>query len=165
MKKQIIELEKEFIGVGEVKGFKFRQIRISQAAYIYEVNADGKMYYEVFKRLNSPVCINFEERLYSETEFKDIYPKANAFGISAWSSFDLEKATIKFNELQILHAEKEMTNKPTVEERKEELQQELDEAFESLCWFEVLNENTEMITHYRNKCNKLEREIKEIETR
>ena len=47
----------------------------------------------------------------------------------------------------------------------EELKQELNKAYEMLFAFEVLNENTEMITHYRNKCNKLEREIKELETR
>jgi len=105
MNTSIIELEKEFIGSGEVKGFLFRQMRISQLAYIYEVSTDGtRLYYEVFRRLNTPVCIDFEKRIYSEIEFKDVYPKAFKFGVSAWSCFTLEDATNKFNELQVLHA-------------------------------------------------------------
>jgi hypothetical protein len=108
MEQTTIELEKEFIGVGEVKGFLFRQIRSSEAAYIYEVSFEGKLYYETFKRLKSPVCIDFEKRIYSETEFKESYPKANKFGISAWSAFGLEQATDKFNELQVLYAKIEI---------------------------------------------------------
>jgi hypothetical protein len=95
----IKELEKEFIGVGEVKGFKFRQIRSSEVAYVYEVSSDDKLYYEIFKRLKSNVCIDFEKHIYSEVDFKEKYPKANQFGISAWSAFDLDKAIIVFNNI------------------------------------------------------------------
>lgn len=31
------KLEKEFIGIGEVKGFTFKQIKESEKAYLYEV--------------------------------------------------------------------------------------------------------------------------------
>lgn len=44
-------LEKEFIGKGDVKGFKFKQVQKSSAAYIYEINSGSRIYYEVFKRV------------------------------------------------------------------------------------------------------------------
>lgn len=47
----IKELEKEFTGVGEVKGFEFRQINKSEAAYIYEVRSGDKLYYEILRGL------------------------------------------------------------------------------------------------------------------
>jgi len=81
----IKELENEFIGVGEVKGFKFRKIQSTQYAYTYEVLQNGVMYYETFKRLKSPVCIDFEKRIYSDTDFKEFYPKANRFGVDAFT--------------------------------------------------------------------------------
>lgn len=89
----IKELEKEFIGTGEAKGFKFRKLASLQHVYLYEVSQSNKIYYEVFKRLKSPVCIDFEKRIYSDTEFKEIYPKANSFGVTAWTLSSLEYAT------------------------------------------------------------------------
>lgn len=87
------ELEKEFIGTGETKGFKFTRIASQRYVYLYEVSQNDKIYYEVFKRLKSPVCIDFEKRIYSDTEFKEIYPKANSFGVTAWTLSNLEYAT------------------------------------------------------------------------
>ena len=77
-------LEKQFTGIGEVKGFNFTQLYSSEFAYIYKVEGDS-INYEVFERKNSPICIDFKKHIYSETEFKEVYPKSNSFGVSAWT--------------------------------------------------------------------------------
>jgi hypothetical protein len=82
------DLEKYFTGIGEVSGFKFRQIRSTSAGFIYEVINDNKIYYEVFKKVLVAVCLNFEKRVYSEKDYKIIYPKAKDFGLWAWTYND-----------------------------------------------------------------------------
>jgi len=100
MEKTIIELEKEFNGIGEVSDFKYVQNRVSTSAYLYEVWSNGRIVsFEVFERKNSPVCIDFANRVYSETEFKETYPKSNSFGVWAWTYFKLDSALEKFNSL------------------------------------------------------------------
>jgi len=95
-----MELPKIFIGKGEVKGFLFNQVSSNKEAYIYKVDNKGVFYYEVFRRVKTPICIDFEKRIYSDTEFKEVYPKSKQFGISAWSFSSIEKATEKFNTLK-----------------------------------------------------------------
>ena len=102
----IKELGKEFIGMGEVRGFKFVRIESLQHAYLYEVLSDDKMYYEVFKRVNSPVCIDFGKRLYSDTDFKETYPKSSQFGVNAWTYKDLESAISKLVDINTNEIEK-----------------------------------------------------------
>lgn len=81
-----IELEKEFIGTAEVSGFKFTQIYITEHVNCYQIDlGNGNIHFELFKRLFSPVCIDFKKRIYSLTDFKEVYPKANEFGIRAWT--------------------------------------------------------------------------------
>jgi len=96
----LILLEKEIEGTGEVSGLKYRQIRVSDTAYLYEVSRDGIIVcFEVFERKNSAMCVDFEKRIYSETEFKETYPKSNSFGVWAWCYFKLASALEKFNSL------------------------------------------------------------------
>ena len=96
----ITHLKKEFTGIGEVSGFKFRQIHSHSLAYLYEVNQDGtNVHFEVFRRLKTPICLNFEERIYSTTHYKEKYPKSKDFGVWAWCITDKQKAIDKFNEL------------------------------------------------------------------
>jgi hypothetical protein len=96
----IKELEEEFIGTGEVTGFKFKKIASTDTRYLYEVSEeDATPHYEVFDRKLVPICIDFENRIYSETEFKEVYPKSKDFGIRAWTFRDLEKAYTKLNNL------------------------------------------------------------------
>ena len=97
MKTNTKELEKTFVGVGEVAGFKFTQIYSCTAAYLYEVDQCGVIHYELLKRRETPLCIDFVKRLYSETEFKEVYPKSNDFGIWAWSCSTLRRALIRYN--------------------------------------------------------------------
>jgi hypothetical protein len=101
MELSIKELKKTFIGVGEVEGFKFTQISSCTDAYLYEVDQHGSIHYEVHKRRHTPLCIDFEKRLYSETEFKEVYPKAKDFGIWAWSCSTLRRAKVRYEALSL----------------------------------------------------------------
>ncbi len=97
---EVLELKKEFIGVGEVKGFIFTRIVKSKYAYIYKVHGDGgNIHFEVFERKISPICLNFESRKYSKTEFKERYPKSKDFGIWAFTVMSYESAMIEFNHI------------------------------------------------------------------
>lgn len=74
------ELQKEFIGRGEVRGFKFKQISETNWGFIYEVTHEGNKYYEVFKRKEN-------------TQYSNVsYPTSKAFGIWAWWTPSLDKA-------------------------------------------------------------------------
>ena len=95
----IQELEKEFVGNGEAKNSNFKQIAKSEFAYIYEREKHGQITFEVFERKNSPICIDFDARLYSDTEFKETYPKGEVFGRLAWYCGTKEKAFYYFNEI------------------------------------------------------------------
>lgn len=87
------QLELEFVGRGEVKGFGFTQIKRSELAYLYEVNCDGSIHYEVFKHKENKQfnCVS--------------YPKTGSFGVWAWTCKELQKAVDKF---ELLSLEKEV---------------------------------------------------------
>ena len=87
-------LENEFIGKGEVKGFKFKQVQKSNTAYIYEVNSGCNIYYEVFSRV-----VNNKYQ-------KEVYPMAKHFSIWAWAHMNYEDAKRKFNQLNTVNDEK-----------------------------------------------------------
>lgn len=75
------QLRKEFNGVGEVKGYFFRQIYfIKGVVYIYEVSNDTGTHYEVFKHKENKRfnCIS--------------YPKSSSFGVWAWTCGSLNQA-------------------------------------------------------------------------
>lgn len=103
----LILLERVFTGIGEVSGFLFEQCESSDKAYVYSVAINGKVtHWEVFKKVSHPVCIDFAERIYSETERKEAYPKSNAFGLTAWNCSTYESALTKFKELSSGEEEK-----------------------------------------------------------
>jgi hypothetical protein len=81
------ELQKTFSGKGEVKGFKFTQIKATNNGYLYEVDVDGDLHYETFKRVENSRfdCVS--------------YPTSKAFGIWAWSFTSKEKAQNKLESL------------------------------------------------------------------
>jgi len=97
------QLPDKFLGTGEVKGIVFTKIDSNEHAYLFLVeNFEAKtIYYEVFERRVVAVCIDFEKRIYSETDFKEIYPKANDFGVWAWTNPDYSKALKKFEEITV----------------------------------------------------------------
>lgn len=77
------QLQKNFTGIGEVKGFEFTQISETDKGFIYLVDAGSTSYYEVFKRKEN-------------TRFNTVsYPTSKAFGIWAWSVKTLEQANEK----------------------------------------------------------------------
>lgn len=74
------ELEKEFIGRGDVRGFKFTQLDATSKAYLYKVDVFGQIHYEVFKRREN-------------TRYGNVsYPTSKAFGIWAQTTRDFQKA-------------------------------------------------------------------------
>lgn len=83
------ELRKEFIGIGEVRGFRFKQLYYNGYAYMYEVvnNEANKTYYEVFEHRENKIfdCVS--------------YPKSKSFGDWAWCITDYEDALNKYNEV------------------------------------------------------------------
>lgn len=95
----IKELEKNFTGRGEVKDSDFNQLEASKHAFIYEI--DSGTHYEVFERKTVPMLKDFENRIYSDTDFKVRYPKSKDFGIWAWCISNKQKAINKFNSINM----------------------------------------------------------------
>tara|TARA_R110000823_G_scaffold221159_1_gene349665 strand:+ start:1024 stop:1290 length:267 start_codon:yes stop_codon:yes gene_type:complete len=78
------QLEKEFKGVGEVKGYSFKQItNIEGVLYVYEVKGVETTHYEVFKHVENKRfnCIS--------------YPRSPAFGVWAWTCGDSDSVLNK----------------------------------------------------------------------
>lgn len=80
----MLELQSEFIGKGEVRGFLFKCLLMSDNAYLYSVTTEGGVHYEVFERKENKQfnCVS--------------YPKSNSFGVWAFTTIDLEKALAKY---------------------------------------------------------------------
>jgi len=89
---QTIQLPITFDGTGEVAGSSFRLAKRTNTYLIYKVYNLGSTYYEVFKIKCSPVCLDFQNRIYSETEQKEVYPKSKQFGITAWTTSTKQRA-------------------------------------------------------------------------
>ena len=91
------KLELQFTGKGEVKGFNFQQVYKNEKGYVYKVHSQESEYFEAFLRKSTALCINFEKREYSQTEFKEIYPKSKDFGVWAWTTGSLQDGINKLN--------------------------------------------------------------------
>lgn len=89
------QLPQTIFGTGEVKGMVFTKLVSTDSAYIYGVQNDDSYHYECFLKKSVPVCIDFQNRVYSESETKDVYPKSKDFGVWAWTFKSLEKAKVK----------------------------------------------------------------------
>lgn len=97
--KEVKDLEKEFIGRGEVRGFLFRQIRVTKWGFLYEVSHTDTKYYEVFKKR-----INRRFATYS-------YPSSNGFGIWAWTFKKLDEAIDKLNNFEYCESDQYLNKK------------------------------------------------------
>lgn len=86
------ELDETLQGTGETKDFVFTRVHQSNSAYLYKVHTGASVHYEVFERRTTPICLDFENRIYSETETKETYPKSNDFGVWAWTTDTMERA-------------------------------------------------------------------------
>ena len=89
-----------FEGKGEVKGYTFTKMKETENFYIYEVKSESTLHYEIFRRKSTPICIDFDNRIYSETEAKEKYPTSKNFGDWAWTSATYERAVEKMMEEQ-----------------------------------------------------------------
>lgn len=93
MRESIKKLATEFVGKGEVKGFQFRQLKRGIRTCLYEVTTQwDTVHYEVFKI-----------KVFLTPKTKDpyeAYPKANAFGVWAWTTYNYEKALQKFKKIE-----------------------------------------------------------------
>ena len=89
-----------FVGTGEVKGFKFTKIHNNGLkGSLFQVDSGSSTHFEVVKSIYTPKCIDFENRVYSETEFKESYPNASRFGTDAWSFYTFDSAFKKLMSL------------------------------------------------------------------
>lgn len=81
------ELEKSFIGTGEVRGYEFEQLCSSPFGYIYKKThvESGVASYEVFRRIENRHfdCVS--------------YPRSKSFGVWAYDCSDLRIAMKHFN--------------------------------------------------------------------
>lgn len=99
------QLESNFIGKGEVKGFEFTMVKKSDYAYLYMVenksfDSDNKdTYYEVFERKESKGGTSVLGGVEVYFEPREMYPCSNSFGLWAWSYNDLKSAVSKMNEI------------------------------------------------------------------
>jgi hypothetical protein len=99
---ETIELPTTIEGVGSTKGIRYEQIEKSDKAYIYKVldsEVEEINYFEIFLRRTVPICLNFEHRVYSETQVKEQHPKDKDFGDWAWCCRGLDKALEKFKKI------------------------------------------------------------------
>lgn len=92
---KIEKLPAMFDGKGEVNGCIFSKVFESENGYVYQVKNGLRIHYECFKKKLVPVCIDFEKRIYSETEFKEVYPKSKDFGTWAWTKIEINSAIKK----------------------------------------------------------------------
>lgn len=95
----IRKLENTFVGTGEVADFIFHKTDESQEAYLFTVRNGSTRHYEVFEKKIVPLCLDFQAKIFSETDFKEIYPKSNDFGKWAYTFKNLQQAINKFNSL------------------------------------------------------------------
>ena len=81
------QLEKQFVGKGQVRGFLFTQIKKNEKAYIYEVQDGSVLRYEVFKHKenNRFGCVT--------------YPRDKSFGIWAFTTDSYERALQIYEDL------------------------------------------------------------------
>ncbi len=92
MSEGIKRLPKDFIGKGEVKGFQFHQLLRGHKSCLYKVvTQHGNSHYETF-----------EIRVFKTPKTQmtyEAYPKANSFGVWAWTYLDYNKVKAKFLEI------------------------------------------------------------------
>jgi len=94
------ELLPDYIeGKGETKGFTFKKSKETHTHYIYTVNTGESEHFELFERKTSAKCLDFANRVYSDTETKEYYPKSNSFGVWAWTLTTFQSACNKLESL------------------------------------------------------------------
>lgn len=84
-------MENQFIGKGAVKGMVFSLLQETSNGFLYSVEDEGRVHYEVFKRVERPKLLDWDTKEISEEKYP-VYPRTEDFGKWAWSYSSLEKA-------------------------------------------------------------------------
>lgn len=84
-------------------GFNYRCVEADDHGYIYLVEANGHIFYEVFEIRISQICLDFKRRIYSEDDRKHRYPRDKDFGVWAWTYPKLDKALVKLNSIRSMN--------------------------------------------------------------
>lgn len=66
---------------------------------VYEREDEGSISYEVFIKKLTPICLDFQNRIYSETEFKLKYPSNEDFGKTAWTAKTWEQVESRIQKI------------------------------------------------------------------
>jgi len=93
------QLEKEFIGGGDVKGFKLKQLKANGYVFLYEINTGYSKHYEVFEHRETKESDNIISGVEVHFNAKITYPSSKAFGVWAYCCDDLDRANMRYNEL------------------------------------------------------------------
>ena len=89
VKSQLNELPINFLGRGEVRGFKFTQLFKNDCGYLYQVEqSEGLIHFEVIKRV--------ENQRFNRVS----YPGSKSWGIAGWTFKTLDEAMTRFNQLK-----------------------------------------------------------------
>jgi hypothetical protein len=95
----LTKLDKVIQGKGVVKGFTYTQLKNDGHIYLFEVTTEGSKFYEVIKAITAAVCLDFANHIYSDTDFKHVYPSDTKWGKLGWTLFTLKEAEKKYKQL------------------------------------------------------------------
>ena len=93
-------LEREFMGRGSQRGWKFKELRREGLYALYEkVSDEGDVYWEVIWVNRDKGGIRVIGGVEVDFKAKERYPSDNSFGVDGWCFSSYEGAEIRFNEL------------------------------------------------------------------
>lgn len=75
------ELKLKFTGNGEVKGFEYTCLKMTDSGYLYRVECYNRVWYEVFRRKVGVYGVR--------------YPRSKSFGVWAWSYSCIGRAVVQ----------------------------------------------------------------------
>ena len=82
-----------------LNGYTYVQVLNGKRTYVYEQRGiSNKRYFEVFIKIN----LEPKEIMGKKYPEREVFPKNDDFGISAWTYCDYNKAIEKYNELENL---------------------------------------------------------------
>jgi len=99
-------------GRGPLKNHTLTRVHEDDTGYVYKVEYDEdkksiktgykrSSHMEVFLKRITPVCLDFKQKIFSETRLREKYPRDEDFGVWAWITSDLETAIIKLNQHKV----------------------------------------------------------------
>src|SRR5690606_15844352 len=77
----------------------FEKVFENETGYVYKVCTEDSEHFEALMRKVVPKCIDFKNKIFSATDFKETYPKAKHFGSSAWTVVSVEAGIEKLQKI------------------------------------------------------------------